>query len=95
MEGERKTMTRTEIPLTIGEYKVDGISIIVLQNKIIVDTGEWKTKVLKSEKGHGVTGGYPVKKKNGSKEKEDRGILAGATDFALHGLPKKKGGRLF
>jgi hypothetical protein len=87
-------MTRTEIPLTIGEYKVDGISIIVLQNKIIVDTGERKTTVLKSEKGHGVTGGYPVKKKKDGKEKEDRGILAGATDFALHGFRNKKGGGL-
>jgi hypothetical protein len=69
-----------ELPLNQGTYNVDGVKIIIQSNKIIVDTGGAKVT--------------PVKKKNGGKEKEDRGVLAGATDFALHGL-KGKGGRLF
>jgi hypothetical protein len=32
-------MTRMELPTTPGDYNVDGISIIILPNKIIVDTG--------------------------------------------------------
>jgi uncharacterized protein YbcV (DUF1398 family) len=83
MEGERKTMTRMELPLNQGTYNVDGVKIIIQSNKIIVDTGGAKVT--------------PVKQKSGEKKEreESRGILAGATDFALHGLPKKKGGRLF
>ena len=84
MEGERKTMTRTELPLNQGTYNVGGVKIIIQSNRIIVDTGGAKVT--------------PVKKKNGEKkdnEGERRGILAGATDFALHGLPKNKGRGLF
>jgi hypothetical protein len=74
-------MTRTELPLNEGSYNVDGVKITIQSNKIIVDTG-----------GARVT---PIKKKAGVKKDDDErsgGILAGATDFALHGFPKKKGG---
>jgi len=32
-------MTRIELPVTPGDYTVDGVSVIVLPGKIIVDTG--------------------------------------------------------
>lgn len=59
-------MTRMELPTTTGDYNVDGISIIVLPNKIIVDTGNRQ----QTQGGHQNQTAYAGKKKgNGDTKK--------------------------
>lgn len=99
-------MTKQDIPNKSGDYMVDGVSIIVLPDKIKIDTGGKGKTSAAYKQGH-VTGGYPVKKKkktagksNGDKKKDrDDGTLgagsemfAACREFTFNGLggDKKK-----
>jgi hypothetical protein len=60
-----------EFPTTPGDYNIDGISIIVLPNKIIVDTGnrqqqnQQKSAYAQKSKGGNGGGEKKGKKKDG------------------------------
>lgn len=62
-------MTRMELPTTTGDYNVDGISIIILPNKIIVDTGNRQTV---SQGAHQNSSAYAGKKKGNGESKKPK-----------------------
>lgn len=52
-------MTRMELPNAPGDFNIDGISIVILPTKIIVDTGNRQTRA----DGHQNNSAYAGKKK--------------------------------
>jgi hypothetical protein len=88
-------MTRSDFPNKPGEYNIDGVNIIILPDKIIIDTGARQTTT--QSRGQ-MSGGYPKKKtasaQSEKKEKKGKGsmfndILDNAQNILLYGEPKK------
>jgi hypothetical protein len=85
-------MTKMSIPNKTGDYEIDGVSIIILPDKIIVDTGARQTTTQSRGR---ITGTYPKKKtasaQSEKKKKDEKEpslfstLMENARDFALHG----------
>jgi hypothetical protein len=73
-------MTKLSIPNKPGDYDVDGVSIIILPEKIIVDTGG------KSKNGNKVKHTYRTEKRQQS---DDDGMPEGGLIGALMGVKDK------
>jgi hypothetical protein len=84
-------MVKATYPNKPGDFEVDGVSIIILPDKIIIDTGARQTTTQSRGR---ITGTYP-KKKTASAQPEKKKkteepslfstIMENARDFALHG----------
>lgn len=61
-------MTRMELPNAPGDFNIDGISIVILPTKIIVDTGNRQTRA----DGHQNNSAYTGKKHSGGKNGEPK-----------------------
>lgn len=84
-------MTKNDIPNTPGDYMIDGVSIIVLPDKIKIDTGDRQ----RSRKADNDDDDDSGSRKKGGKKTEKKGdfvndILDNAQDFLIHGIRDRK-----
>lgn len=85
-------MTRVDFPNKTGDYNVDGVSIIILPDKIIIDTGMRQTTTGR------ISGGYPTRKSaSAQKEKKEKkthsilnDMLDNAQEFVMPGSTKRR-----
>lgn len=81
-------MSRMELPITPGDYNIDGVSIIVLPTKIIVDTGNRQTAATHSQKNKSASA-QPERKKE-KKESAINSILDSCQEFVMPGSTKRR-----
>lgn len=76
-------MTKLSLPNKPGDYEVDGVSIIILPEKIIVDTGG------KSRNGQKVKHTYVTEKRKRDTYDDNDGMPEGGLIGALMGVKEK------